>query len=223
MRLLVEGLAWARRWQGRWQVSHKSSITRARARLGPAPLRELFAEVVRPLPTSKTKGAWYRGWRLVALDGTTLDVPDTPANVAAFGRPTGGRGQGSFPQVRLVGLVECGTHAGRGRGHGWAAPGRGLTGTLAGSLAEAGDAAAGRPGPVRPGAVAHLPPLRLKRPASPDRQASAGSSPFFSRRRRLVSLLCIGPREPSSRGCSADYGLWGINLAPSWRRFTGRG
>src|SRR5215216_5316063 len=88
MRLLVEGLAWARRWQGSWQVPHKSSIARARARLGPAPLRAL-----------------------VAVDGTTLDVPDTPANVAAFGRPTGGRGQGAFPQVRLVGLVECGTHA----------------------------------------------------------------------------------------------------------------
>jgi transposase IS4-like protein/DDE family transposase len=111
MRLLVEGLAWARRWRGSWQVPDKSSIARARARLGPAPLRELFAEVARPLATSATKGAWYRDWRLVALDGTTLDVADTPANVAAFGRPGGGRGQGAFPQVRVVGLVECGTHA----------------------------------------------------------------------------------------------------------------
>jgi hypothetical protein len=72
MRLLVEGLAWARRWRGSWQVPDKSSIARARARLGPAPLRELFAEVARPLATSATKGAWYRDWRLVALDGTTL-------------------------------------------------------------------------------------------------------------------------------------------------------
>src|SRR5215218_5297771 len=111
MRLLVEGLAWARRWPGSWQVPHKSSIARARARLGPAPLRVLFAEIARPLATRKTIGAWYRGWRLVALDGTTLDVPDTPANAAAFGRPSGGRGPGAFPQVRLVGLVECGTHA----------------------------------------------------------------------------------------------------------------
>src|SRR5215203_3063152 len=111
MRLLVEGLAWMRRWQGAWQVPDKSSIARARARLGPAPLRELFAEVARPLATQATPGAWYREWRLVALDGTTLDVPDTPANTAAFGRPGGGRGQGAFPQVRLVGLVECGTHA----------------------------------------------------------------------------------------------------------------
>src|SRR5215213_10301634 len=111
MRLLVEGLAWARRWQGSWQVPHKSSIARARQRLGPAPLRALFVEVARPLATPATAGAWYRGWRLLALDGTTLDVPDTPANVAAFGRPGGGRGPGAFPQVRLVGLVECGTHA----------------------------------------------------------------------------------------------------------------
>jgi Insertion element 4 transposase N-terminal len=110
MRLLVEGLAWARRWQGNWQVPDKSSIARARARLGPAPLWALLVEVARPLATRKTKGAWYRGWRLVALDGTTLDVPDTPANVAAFGRPGGGRGQGAVLQVRLVGLVKCGTH-----------------------------------------------------------------------------------------------------------------
>jgi hypothetical protein len=73
MRLLVEDLAWARRWQGSWQVPHKSSIARARRRSGPAPLRALFAEVARPLATPATKGAWYLGWRLLALDGTTLD------------------------------------------------------------------------------------------------------------------------------------------------------
>jgi hypothetical protein len=111
MRLLVEGLAWMGRWRGAWQVPDKSSIARARARLGPGPLRELFVEVARPLATPATKGAWYRGLRLMALDGTTLDVADTPANAAAFGRPGGGRDQGAFPQVRLLGLVECGTHA----------------------------------------------------------------------------------------------------------------
>jgi Insertion element 4 transposase N-terminal len=123
MRLLVEGLAWMRRWQGAWQVPDKSSIARARARLGPGPLRELFVQVARPLATQATKGAWYRGLRLMVLDGTTLDVADTPANTAAFGRPGGGRGQGAFPQVRLVGLVECGTHAIVDPGHGWAALG----------------------------------------------------------------------------------------------------
>src|SRR6266567_539079 len=111
MRLLVEGLAWMRCWRGGWQVPDKSSIARARQRLGPGPLRELFVQVARPLATQATAGAWYRGLRLMALDGTTFDVPDTPANTAAFGRPGGGRDQGAFPQVRLVGLVECGTHA----------------------------------------------------------------------------------------------------------------
>jgi Insertion element 4 transposase N-terminal len=94
MRRLVEGLAWARRWRGAWQVPDKSSIARARVRLGPGPLRELFVEVARPLATTATPGAWYRSWRLLALDGTTLDVADTPANLQAFGRPGGGRGQG---------------------------------------------------------------------------------------------------------------------------------
>jgi hypothetical protein len=111
MRLLVEGLAWMRRWRGGWQVPDKSSIARARQRLGPGPLRELFVQVARPLATPATAGAWYRGLRLMALDGTTFDVPDTPANTAAFGRPGGGRDHGAFPQVRLLGLVECGTHA----------------------------------------------------------------------------------------------------------------
>lgn len=156
MRLLVEGLAWMRRFEGTWQVPDKSSIARARARLGPGPLRELFAQVARPLATQATKGAWYRQWRLLALDGTTLDVPDTPANAAAFGRPGGGRGLGAFPQVRLVGLAECGTHAIVDPGHGRAAPWGELAGAVAGALAGTGDAAAGRSGPVRPGAVAHL-------------------------------------------------------------------
>src|SRR6266496_971606 len=92
------------------------------------------------------------GLRLLTLDGTTFDVADTPANQAAFGRPGGGRGQGAFPQVRLLGLVEGGTPCDRGCGHGRAAS----WGELACALAGAGDAAAGRPGPVRPGAVAQL-------------------------------------------------------------------
>jgi Transposase DDE domain len=73
----------------------------------------LFEQAARPLATAQTQGAWYRGWRVLAIDGSCLDVADTPANAAAFGRPGTGRGQGvgAFPQVRLVGLAECGTHA----------------------------------------------------------------------------------------------------------------
>jgi Insertion element 4 transposase N-terminal/Transposase DDE domain len=111
-RLLTEGLAWARRWRGSWQVPTTGAIARARARLGAAPLRALVGVAVRPLATPATSGAWYRRWRLTSLDGTTLDVPDTPANAAAFGRPRTHRGgQAAFPQVRVMALAECGTHA----------------------------------------------------------------------------------------------------------------
>src|SRR5262245_46906671 len=112
-RLLTEGLAWARRWRGRWEVPSTAAISRARARLGVEPLRMLFDRVCRPLATEATTGAFYRGWRLVAVDGTTLDVPDTPSNVEAFGRPGSPRGEerAAFPQVRVAALAECGTHA----------------------------------------------------------------------------------------------------------------
>jgi hypothetical protein len=63
------------------------------------------------MATHQTIGAFHRGWRLMGLDGTTLDVPDTPANARTFGRPTTGRAAGAFPQVRLLALCELGTHA----------------------------------------------------------------------------------------------------------------
>ena len=111
-RLLTEGLAWARRWRGSWQVPTTGAIARARARLGAEPLRALFRAAVRPLATPATSGAWYRDWRLASLDGTTVDVADTPANAVAFGRPRTHRGeQAAFPQVRVMALAECGTHA----------------------------------------------------------------------------------------------------------------
>ena len=110
-RLLTEGLAWTRRWGGSWQVPTTGAISRARRRLGAEPLRALFAAAVRPLATPATRGAWYRGWRLLSLDGTTLDVADTPDNTVAFGRPAASRGGSAFPQVRVLALAECGTHA----------------------------------------------------------------------------------------------------------------
>jgi hypothetical protein len=88
-----------------------SAFAQARQRLGVAPLRQLFLETARPMATHQTVGAFYRGWRLMGLDGSTLDLPDTPANARAFGRPTTGRAQGAFPQVRLLALCELGTHA----------------------------------------------------------------------------------------------------------------
>jgi hypothetical protein len=111
-RLLTHGLAWAKSWRGAWQVPTTGSLTRARARLGPEPLVALFKRTAGPLATPATPGAWYRGWRLVVVDGTTLDVADTPANQQGFGRPATHRGeQTAFPQVRVVGVAECGTHA----------------------------------------------------------------------------------------------------------------
>src|SRR4051794_2354171 len=88
-----------------------AAFTQARQRLGVAPLRQLFLETARPMATHQTRGAFYRGWRLMGLDGTVLDVPDTPANARTFGRPTTGRAAGAFPQVRLLALCELGTHA----------------------------------------------------------------------------------------------------------------
>jgi hypothetical protein len=83
----------------------------ARRRLGVAPVRELFAQVVRPLARPETPGAFYHGLRLMGIDGVVNDVPDSKANAAAFGRPTAGpRGDGAFPQVRKLSLVELGTH-----------------------------------------------------------------------------------------------------------------
>jgi hypothetical protein len=111
-RLLAGGLGWARRWQQWYRVPSTPAIAKARARLGAEPLRRLFVEVARPLATPDTKGAWFRGWRLLAVDGTCLDVADTPANDQAFGRPATHRGErAAFPQVRLVAVAECGTHA----------------------------------------------------------------------------------------------------------------
>ena len=113
MRQLVEGLAWESGWRQRWEVPTKVAIYKARERLGREPLELLFRAVAQPLASESTRGAFYRGLRLMSLDGTCLDVADTAVNEAAFGRPGTGRGQGvgAFPQMRLVALAESGTHA----------------------------------------------------------------------------------------------------------------
>lgn len=107
-RLLTDGLAWARRWRSQWQVPTTAALSRARARLGPEPVRVLFDRVAAPVATPGTAGAWYRGYRLVAVDGTTFDLPDTPANVDHFDRPGNSRGDGksAYPQVRVAALAE---------------------------------------------------------------------------------------------------------------------
>lgn len=90
----------------------KGAISRARSRLGMEPVKELYDRIVGPVADAQTPGAFYRGWHLVALDGFTLETPDTVANAEAFGRPKSpSGGKSAYPLVRGVGLVEVGTHA----------------------------------------------------------------------------------------------------------------
>jgi hypothetical protein len=91
-------------------LSSDSAIHQGRIRLGWKPLHALYQAVVRPIATRSTVGAWYRRWRVVSLDGSTLDVADTKKNERAFGRPGSGRGKSGFPQLRFVTLLENGTH-----------------------------------------------------------------------------------------------------------------
>ena len=109
LRCLLEGLRWL--WGAEAvKVAGKSGISQARTRLGEAPLCRLYAQVAQPVATRATKGAWYRRWRLVSLDGSCLDVADTAANRRVFGCPGASRGESAFPQLRFVALVENGTH-----------------------------------------------------------------------------------------------------------------
>lgn len=90
-------------------LATEAAITRARQRLGVAPLKELLGRVVRPMAGKWLKAAWFHAWRVVSLDGSTLRVLDTDANQERFGRPASKRGTTAYPQVRLVGLLENGT------------------------------------------------------------------------------------------------------------------
>lgn len=89
----------------------RSTFCHARQRLGVAPVKRLFDRTVRPLATPETPGAFYKGMRLMGIDGVVVNLPDRPADDTTFGRPSGGdRGEGAFPQLRKVSLVELGTH-----------------------------------------------------------------------------------------------------------------
>ncbi|WP_158716824.1 IS4 family transposase [Streptomyces rimosus] len=112
LRHLVEGLRGAGLWGG-WRLPAKSSLFRARDRLGPEPLRVLFAASARPLAGPRAPGAFWRGLRLLAVDGACWDADDTPASEKEFGSPGNARSgdKAAFPQVRMAALVEVGTHA----------------------------------------------------------------------------------------------------------------
>lgn len=110
LRCLLEGVQWLLDPSAAVKVAGKSGISQARSRLGPEPLRHLYEAIVAPIATRRTRGAWYRQWRLISLDGSTLDTADTVENDQAFGRPGASRGSSAFPKIRFVALLENGTH-----------------------------------------------------------------------------------------------------------------
>jgi hypothetical protein len=110
LRCLLEGLQWLVEPAAGINVAGNSGISQARTRLGWEPVRQLHDEVVRPVAVAATKGAWYRAWRLISVDGSTLDVADEIGNNEAFGRPGASRGESAYPKIRFVSLVENGTH-----------------------------------------------------------------------------------------------------------------
>jgi hypothetical protein len=110
LRCLLEGIRWLLGPGAAVKVAGKSGISQARTRLGWEPIQQLHDGIVKPIAVESTKGGWYRTWRLVSVDGSTMDTADEKENEKAFGRPSASRGQSAFPQVRFVSLVENGTH-----------------------------------------------------------------------------------------------------------------
>jgi len=110
LRCLLEGVRWLGGVCSDIPVVTSGGIAQARARLGVAPMRMLYEELAVPVATKATVGANYRSWRLMTLDGSTLDVADTEANAAEFGYPGVSRGKAGYPQLRFCALAECGTH-----------------------------------------------------------------------------------------------------------------
>jgi len=110
LRVVCEALQWLGGDEAKAVQASKSAISQARSRLGAEVMQRLAERVLRPLAAPGAPGAWYRGWRVMALDGSCMDVADESANAEFFGYPTATRGQSAFPQARLLGMVECGTH-----------------------------------------------------------------------------------------------------------------
>jgi hypothetical protein len=110
LRCLLEGVQWLLNPSAKVKVAGKSGISQARSRLGAEPLKRLYSALVGPIAEKRTQGAWYRQWRLISLDGSTLDIADTAENEKTFGRPGASRGSSAFPKIRFVALLENGTH-----------------------------------------------------------------------------------------------------------------
>ena len=110
LRVVCEGLQWLGGGEAQAVQASKSAISQARTRLGSEVMRQLAGRVLRPLAAPGAPGAWYRGLRVMAIDGSCMEVADESANAEFFGYPGASRGQSAFPQARVLGLVECGTH-----------------------------------------------------------------------------------------------------------------
>ena len=91
------------------EPASEAAVCKARKRLGFEPLKQLLDQVARPVATRRTKGAWFRGRRLVTLDGSALQVQDSRANVRAFGRPKTAKRPAAYPLIRFVIVIEHGT------------------------------------------------------------------------------------------------------------------
>lgn len=107
LRVVCEGINWL---GGKVSCAGKSAISQARSRLGPEVMESLAERVLRPIATEQAPGAWYKGLRLMAVDGSCLDVADEKKNSVYFGYPGASRGEAAFPQMRVLSLIECGTH-----------------------------------------------------------------------------------------------------------------
>jgi hypothetical protein len=98
-------------WDASWSVPTSSGISQARKRLGAAAMAEIFEGVAQAVATADTRQGWLRGWRLLAIDGFDVDLPDTSGNAAEFGYAGSGQNRSALPKARVVALAECGTHA----------------------------------------------------------------------------------------------------------------
>jgi len=114
LRCLLEGVRWLAGPERQIKVTGRGGIANARARIGSEPVKQLHDKLVQPIAVREgertTRGAWYRRWHVVSIDGSTMDVADTTDNEKAFGKPNASRGQSAYPQIRFVSLVENGTH-----------------------------------------------------------------------------------------------------------------
>jgi hypothetical protein len=98
-------------WDASWSVPTSSAITQARKRLGRKVFAEVFDAVVEPVGGMFTRGATLLGWRVLAIDGFDVDLPDSLENAAEFGYAGSGENRSAYPKARVVALSECGTHA----------------------------------------------------------------------------------------------------------------